>query len=32
MEEAAKAQGKDLNNMTLLEMDTMWNEIKQIKD
>jgi MazG family protein len=29
MEEKAKSKGKDLQNMTLEEMDSIWNEIKQ---
>jgi XTP/dITP diphosphohydrolase len=29
MEEQAKKSGKDLHQMTLIEMDTIWNEIKQ---
>jgi MazG family protein len=32
MEEKAKSKGKDLQNMTLEEMDSIWNEIKQQKD
>jgi XTP/dITP diphosphohydrolase len=32
MEEKAKAAGKDLNTMSLQEMDAIWNEIKQRKD
>jgi MazG family protein len=32
MEERALSHGKDLNNMTLDEMDAIWNEIKQHKD
>jgi MazG family protein len=32
MEEKAKLKGKDLQNMTLEEMDSIWNEIKQQKD
>jgi XTP/dITP diphosphohydrolase len=32
MEERALAKGKDLNQMTLEEMDAIWNEIKQHKD
>lgn len=31
MEEAALARGKNLNEMTLDQMDAIWNEIKQIK-
>jgi len=29
IEEKAKAQGKELQNMTLAEMDTLWNEAKK---
>ena len=32
MEKAALASGKSLNEMTLEEMDAIWNEIKQNKD
>jgi XTP/dITP diphosphohydrolase len=32
MEQAALASGKTLNEMTLAEMDAIWNEIKQHKD
>ena len=32
MEQAALASGKSLNEMTLEEMDAIWNEIKQNKD
>lgn len=32
MEEQASEAGKDLHNMTLQEMDAIWNEIKQQKD
>jgi XTP/dITP diphosphohydrolase len=32
MEQAALASGKTLNEMTLTEMDAIWNEIKQHKD
>src|SRR6476620_5297853 len=32
MEERAKSAGKDLQHMTLDEMDSIWNEIKQQKD
>src|SRR6476661_6265754 len=32
MEEKAKSAGKDLQHMTLEEMDSIWNEIKQQKD
>jgi MazG family protein len=32
MEERALSAGKDLNNMSLQEMDAIWNEIKQHKD
>ncbi|HEU4471539.1 MAG TPA: nucleoside triphosphate pyrophosphohydrolase [Flavisolibacter sp.] len=32
MEEAAMASGRDLNNMTLEEMDAIWNKIKRNKD
>jgi len=32
MEEKALAAGKDMNRMTLQEMDAIWNEIKQQKD
>ena len=31
MEEAALARGMNLNEMTLDQMDAIWNEIKQIK-
>jgi uncharacterized protein YabN with tetrapyrrole methylase and pyrophosphatase domain len=31
MEEIAKAQGKNLIDMSLKEMDDMWNEIKKQK-
>ena len=29
MEELAMQNGKDLQSMTLLEMDAIWNDIKQ---
>lgn len=32
MEEKAMASGKDLNSMTLQEMDQIWNQIKRVKD
>ena len=32
MEEKAMASGKDLNAMTLQEMDHIWNQIKRVKD
>jgi uncharacterized protein YabN with tetrapyrrole methylase and pyrophosphatase domain len=32
MEEKALLTGKDLQNMTLEEMDSYWNEIKRQKD
>ena len=32
MEEKAMASGKDLNTMTLQEMDQIWNQIKRVKD
>ncbi len=32
MESAAAAQSKKLSEMTLPEMDALWNEIKQSKD
>jgi MazG family protein len=32
MEEKALSAGKDLQNMTLEEMDSIWNEIKRQKD
>jgi len=32
MEEKALASGRDLHNMTLQEMDAIWNQIKQHKD
>ncbi|MGZ5192124.1 MAG: nucleoside triphosphate pyrophosphohydrolase, partial [Flavisolibacter sp.] len=32
MEEKAMASGKDLNSMTLQEMDQIWNHIKRVKD
>jgi len=32
MEEKAMASGRDLNNMSLSEMDAIWNEIKRDKD
>lgn len=32
MEEAAKTKGKSLNDMTLQEMDDIWNEIKKQKN
>ena len=31
MEQAALAKGRNLNEMTLEEMDAIWNEIKQHK-
>jgi uncharacterized protein YabN with tetrapyrrole methylase and pyrophosphatase domain len=31
MEEQAMASGKDLNEMTLQEMDSIWNQIKRDK-
>ena len=32
MEEKALTNGRDLNDMSLNEMDSMWNEIKRQKD
>ena len=32
MEEKAMTSGKDLNSMTLQEMDQIWNQIKRVKD
>ena len=32
MEEKAMSSGKDLNSMTLQEMDQIWNQIKRVKD
>ena len=32
MEEKALSTGKDLNKMTLEEMDAIWNDIKRQKD
>jgi len=32
MEETALTRGSNLNDMTLQQMDAIWNEIKQHKD